>query len=55
MSQKTETVKSHSEVLKNPLGDFDEHLTLVDEMMQQNQHRNTFKLVQRCLIFLTVK
>jgi hypothetical protein len=34
MSQKTETVKSHSEVLKNPLGDFDEHLTLVDEMMQ---------------------
>jgi hypothetical protein len=21
-------------VLKNPLGDFDEHLTLVDEMMQ---------------------
>ncbi|VVH51606.1 hypothetical protein BPUTSESOX_399, partial [uncultured Gammaproteobacteria bacterium] len=34
MSQKTETVKSHSEVLKNPLGDFDDHLTLVDEMMQ---------------------
>jgi hypothetical protein len=34
MSRKTETVKSHSEVLKNPLGDFDEHLTLVDEMMQ---------------------
>jgi hypothetical protein len=34
MSQKTEMVKSHSGVLKNPLGDFDEHLTLVDEMMQ---------------------
>jgi hypothetical protein len=29
MSQKTEMVKSHSGVLKNPLGDFDEHLTYI--------------------------
>jgi hypothetical protein len=32
VSQPTKAI--HSEVLKNPLGDFDEHLTLVDEMMQ---------------------
>jgi hypothetical protein len=28
------TVKNYSEALKNPLDDFDDHLPLMDEMMQ---------------------
>jgi hypothetical protein len=34
ITQKTETVKNYSEALKNPLDDFDDHLPLMDEMMQ---------------------
>jgi hypothetical protein len=55
MSQKTETVKNHSEVLKNPLVNLNEEIQRLEELLKstsekQSKHSNLYTIVLRLIV-----